>query len=297
MTGKKIATQIERAQERAETVVQLYALELEKKGSEGEGSLAALTTSKPAWVLEIEDSYQKDPLAEVVIPELVVNGPTNQEFTLKEGLLRRNGKIYVGVHGNLREKLLKESYTSAMRGHLEIRGFLEDRTRLQSVLKEALTQAQNRMKLYVDKRRSEREFSVGDWVYLRLQPYRQATVAIRRNMKLAPKYFGPYSILAKIGAVAYRLQLPNESQVHPIFHVSQLKRKIGDWVVSSSNLPRTGPDGQFLVYLVAVLERKLIKRNNKGVVQYLIQWSYTSPEDSTWEDASVIRNHFPKFDP
>lgn len=59
------------------------------------------------------------------------------------------------------------------------------------------------MKDYADQNRSVREFAVGDLVYLKLQPYRQVTVAIRKNLKLSAKFFGPYKILDKIGKVAY----------------------------------------------------------------------------------------------
>lgn len=61
-------------------------------------------------------------------------------------------------------------------------------------LKTHLAQAQHRMKQMADQHRTEREFQIGDWVYLRLQPYMQATVQFRSNMKLAPKFYGLTSL-------------------------------------------------------------------------------------------------------
>jgi hypothetical protein len=67
---------------------------------------------------------------------------------------------------------------------------------------------------------------VGDWVYLKLQPYTQMSVAPRSNQKLSYKYFGPYLIIQKVGAVAYKLQLPDHSKIHPVIHVSRLKKAL-----------------------------------------------------------------------
>lgn len=64
---------------------------------------------------------------------------------------------------------------------------------------------------------------MGDLVFLKLQPYVQSSLAPHSNMNLVFKYFGPYKVLARVGLVAYKLDLPTTSSIHPVFHVSQLK--------------------------------------------------------------------------
>ena len=64
---------------------------------------------------------------------------------------------------------------------------------------------------------------MGDFILVKLQPYRQSTVAHRVNTKLSKHFFGPFPVIAKVGLVAYTLQLPATSRIHPTFHVSQLK--------------------------------------------------------------------------
>jgi hypothetical protein len=64
----------------------------------------------------------------------------------------------------------------------------------------------------------------------------QTSLAPRANQKLAFKFFGPFPVLKKVGAVAYQLALPAESQVHPIFHVSQLKKAVGSNVQVASSM-------------------------------------------------------------
>lgn len=76
------------------------------------------------------------------------------------------------------------------------------------------------MKTYADRKRADVSFEVGDQVLVKLQPYRQNYVALRKNQKLGMRYLGPFKVTEKIGKVAYRLQLPESARIHAMFHIS-----------------------------------------------------------------------------
>ena len=79
---------------------------------------------------------------------------------------------------------------------------LEDNQRIMQTLKDNLNMVQNCMKQQADQHRTEREFELVDWVFVRLQPYKQLSLKQQEKNKLAPKFYGPYQIIPKIGSVA-----------------------------------------------------------------------------------------------
>ncbi|KAL5803157.1 hypothetical protein ACOSQ4_031462 [Xanthoceras sorbifolium] len=122
------------------------------------------------------------------------------------------------------------------------------------------------MKRVYDSKHREREFTIGDMVFLKLQSYRQVSLAMRKNAKLSARFYRPFEILEKIGKVAYRLKLPTTSRIHPVFHVSVLKQKIGDSKTVLETLPTVSDNDVFLPVPQAVLDQ----RKKKGQTEVLI---------------------------
>ncbi|XP_075081403.1 uncharacterized protein LOC142166319 [Nicotiana tabacum] len=165
------------------------------------------------------------------------------------------------------------------------------------VLHDNLTKVQARMQVYTDRKRKERNFEAEDWVFLKLQPYRQSSVAVPRNLKLSARYFGPYEVIQKIGSIAYKLRLPEGSKIHHVFHVSQLKKKIVEKVFSTQDPPHCTTDGQILTEPLKILDRHMVKKHNRVVSEVLMQWANLASEEAIWEEYSFLRSQFPYYEP
>lgn len=128
---------------------------------------------------------------------------------------------------------------------------------------------------------------------LKLQPYAQASVVNRPFPKLAYKFFGPYKILESVGKVAYRLELPSSSQVHNVFHVSQLKDYRPDYTPVFADLPQLPSLDAIDTEPESVLDRRLVKKGNNAAPQVLIKWSGLPADAATWEDWEILKVRFP----
>lgn len=113
---------------------------------------------------------------------------------------------------------------------------------------------------------------MGDWVFLRLQPYKQKTISMRHSMKLAARFCGPFQVLQKIGSIAYKLSLPASSRTHPVFYVSCLEKKLGQNVTPLPTLPPTDSQGQIQPEPEQILERRMRKCGNHALTEVLIKW-------------------------
>ena len=167
---------------------------------------------------------------------------------------------------------------------LELSQWLEERELMHRLIYHHLLRAQERMKKQADKFRSERQFGVGDFVYLNLQPYIQSSVSRRAYQKLAFKFFGPYRVLEHFGKVAYHLELPTSALVHPMFHVSQLKLSTRNQTVSST-LPTDLVEFQVPLRIL----QRCWSSGPHPVEQVLVEWSHMPASLATWEPLEYIK--------
>lgn len=170
---------------------------------------------------------------------------------------------------------------------------LKERDMFSALLKHHLARAQNRMKQMADVKCSDRAFQVGKSVLLKLQPYAHKSVVSRPFPKLAFKYFGPFEIEASVGSMTYRLKLPAGSLIHPVFHVSQLKKYVPKYSPVFSQLSSAAQLDIAELVPTAILDRHMVKKGNAAVFQVLVQWGTLPAALATWEDFDVVHTRFP----
>ena len=109
----------------------------------------------------------------------------------------------------------------------------------------------------------------------------QASLAQHNNQKLAFKFFGPYHITARVGTIAYSLELLASSSVDLVFHVSQLKK-----AVSARHSVTAVPPLDDVLWSVPerVLQQRTITNGTHSILQGLIKWSNLPMPLATWED-------------
>ncbi|MCI11122.1 Ty3/gypsy retrotransposon protein, partial [Trifolium medium] len=165
------------------------------------------------------------------------------------------------------------------------------RENMLELLKRKLVKAQQNMQKYANTRRRPHPFKVGDFVFVKLRPYRQTSVAGNRVHKLSKRFYGPFKLLEQIGQVAFKVELPNGSKIHPVFHVSKLKLCHGNTTPSLA-LPPHSIENQPVIQPLTILNWKT---NADGTTSVLVQWEGLFPEDATWESLTELKALYPQL--
>jgi hypothetical protein len=172
-------------------------------------------------------------------------------------------------------------------------GILQEAKKQVRMVRENLRDAQSRQKSYADHKRRELSFEVGDFVYLKVSPMR-GLHSFKVRGKLAPRFIGPFKILEKRGEVAYQLELlPQLSDVHDVFHVSQLKKCLR---VPEEQMPMEELDAKedlsYQEYPVKILETSKRVMRNKRIKMCKMHWSHHTDEGPTWKREEELKAEF-----
>ncbi|XP_069144461.1 uncharacterized protein [Solanum lycopersicum] len=159
-----------------------------------------------------------------------------------------------------------------------------------------LSTAQSRQKSYADRRVRALVFIEGYHVWLRVSPVK-GVMRFRKKGKLNPSFIGPLEFLSRVGEVAYKYALPPSlSAVHPVFHVSMLRKYIPDESnVLSLDFVELGLDLTFEEEPIDILDRQLRKLRTKEIASVKVQWKHRSVGEATWETEPDMRARYPQL--
>ncbi|WVZ13617.1 hypothetical protein V8G54_011183 [Vigna mungo] len=149
-------------------------------------------------------------------------------------------------------------------------------------LQKKLQKVQDQMKVVVDSKRRKVEYQVDDWKSIRGSAYE----------KRGKHFYGPFRILERLGLVAYKLELPSNSKIHPVFHCSVLKAHLGPLPDHQVELPAETHGNSLTITPMAILDSKIDKSTNPLVKLVLVQWKGLAPEDTTWEDWNELQLNY-----
>ncbi|GJR24334.1 putative reverse transcriptase domain-containing protein [Tanacetum coccineum] len=190
--------------------------------------------------------------------------------------------------------------------HPQTNGQMQETTEKISQIKDRLKAMRDRHKSYANKRRKPLEFSVGDYVLLKVSPWK-GVVRFGKKGKLAPRFVGPFEIIEKVGLVgpfeiiekvghvAYRLDLPEElNGVHDTFHVSNLKKCLAD---PTLQVPldeiRVDAKLNFVEEPVEILEREFKKLKRSRIAIVKVRWNSKRGPEFTWEREDQMKLKYP----
>nr|GFB40950.1 putative reverse transcriptase domain-containing protein [Tanacetum cinerariifolium] len=161
-------------------------------------------------------------------------------------------------------------------------------------IKQRIQAARDRQKSYADLKRKPMEFQVGDKVMLKVSPW-NGVVSFGKRVKLNPRYVGPFKVIARVGSVAYKLDLPEElSRVHNTFHVSNLKKCYADEPLA---VPLDGlhfdDKLQFVEEPIKIMDREVKRLRTSRVPIVNVLWNSRRGSEFTWEREDQFKKKYP----
>nr|GEX66999.1 putative reverse transcriptase domain-containing protein [Tanacetum cinerariifolium] len=140
------------------------------------------------------------------------------------------------------------------------------------------------------------EFKIRDRVMLRVSPW-EGVVRFGKRGKLNPRYVGPFKVLAKLGKVVYRLELPQEfSIVHHTFYVSNMKKCYAEEpLVMSLEGIHVDDKLQFVEEPVEIMEREIKRLKRSRIPLVKVRWNSRRGPEFTWEREDSLKQKYPQL--
>ncbi|GJR97987.1 putative reverse transcriptase domain-containing protein [Tanacetum coccineum] len=164
------------------------------------------------------------------------------------------------------------------------------------LIKQRMQAAQDRQKSYADRKQKPMEFKVGDRVMFKVSPWK-GVVRFGKRGKLNPRYVGPFRVLAKVGKVAYKLELPQElRRVYHTFHVSNLKKCYADEpLVMLLEGIHVDDKLQFVEEPVEIMEREIKRLKRSRIPLVKVCWNSRRGPEFTWEREDSFKQKYPQL--
>ncbi|GJX85349.1 putative reverse transcriptase domain-containing protein, partial [Tanacetum coccineum] len=159
-------------------------------------------------------------------------------------------------------------------------------------IKKRIQAARDRQKSYTDRRRKPLEFQVGDKVMLKVSPWK-GVIRFGKREKLNPRYIGPFKVLAKVGTVAYRLELLDQlSHVHSTFYISSLKKCLSDEPLAIS-LDEIQIDEKlnFIEEPVEIMDQEVKRLKQSRIPNVEVRWNCRRDPEFTWEREDQMKKN------
>ena len=174
--------------------------------------------------------------------------------------------------------------------------YIKERQGIVDIIRDRLKIAQSRQKSYADQKRRTWEPAIGDLVYLKVSPMK----GVKRFGvigKLSPRYIGPFKVLSGNRGVSFELELPERlSQVHNVFHVSQLRKclKAPDETISHEEVELQA-DLTYVERPSKILEENWKRLRNRAIKYCKVQWKHHPVREATWEKEEDLRKSYPEL--
>nr|GEU69352.1 hypothetical protein [Tanacetum cinerariifolium] len=172
--------------------------------------------------------------------------------------------------------------------------FVRETTEKIIQIKHRLQALRDRQKSYADKRHKPIEFQVRDMVMLKVSPWK-GVIRFDKRGKLNLRYIGPFKILAKVGTVSYRLELPEKlNRVHSTFHVSNLKKCLSDEPLAIP-LDEIHIDDKlnFIEEPVKIIDREVKRLKQSRIPIMKVRWKSRRVPEYTWEREDQMQKKYP----